>query len=444
MNTVQLAGFMARGFAAAAIPLALVAPGTAYAAASHLSVAVWTEGPDAAAALTQVSDALRSNYTVANPADLRGAMTKEGQRGPVTGALQNPKKRPDEIARFRAAARDANLDGVVVVMTSRSKKSGKSADAIVIDASSHAWKVTHVGADEVTADAAQAGLADVLPAKAEEPPAPVAEPAAPPAPAEPATEAAPSEAPERDSTSARARRPHEVGQELFQLSLAFEGAMRHFSYTDGLTRNLRNYDLNAAPAAAAEGAIYPLATTRIAVARDIGAVFGYARAFALQSATSDGTKYSTDWSRYYVGARYRIRTGSGASPIFGLTGAYGAESFEFGGAPNATLPSVAYQFVQASADARVPIGRFSIFADVGYLFVLSGGAVADRFPKSSIGGIEAKLGASFTVIPSLEVRLAASYRRFFYTMNPTPGDGYVAGGALDELSGLQGGLAYVF
>jgi hypothetical protein len=37
-----------------------------------------------------------------------------------------------------------------------------------------------------------------------------------------------------------------------------------------------------------------------------------------------------------------------------------------------------------------------------------------------------------------------SYRRFFYSMNPTPGDGYVAGGALDELGGLQASVAYIY
>ncbi len=445
MTTVRLARYLARSLAAAAV---IAAAQTASAATPHPSIAVWAEGPDAAAAIAQVSDAVGENYSVASPAELHRAMTKQGQRGPAAPALQSAKKRTDELARFRAAAHDAHLDGVVIVVTTRSKRAGKASDVYIIDAGSHAWKVTHVGADGTAADAAKAGLADVLPPPAEEPPppppAPVAEPAQP-APSEaPVTAEAPSDAPERDSAGASARRPHEVGQELFQLSLAFEGAMRHFEYTDPLTSNLRSYNLNAAPAAAAEGAVYPLATTRVSVVRDIGAVFGYARAFALQSATSDGTKFSTDWSRYYVGGRYRLRTGTGASPILGVTGAYGAEMFGFGGATNATLPSVDYRFVRASADARVPIGRFSIFADLGYLFVLSGGPVAERFPKSSVGGIEAELGGSFTIVSSLEARLTASYRRFFYAMNPTPGDGYVAGGALDELSGLQGGLAYVF
>jgi hypothetical protein len=235
---------------------------------------------------------------------------------------------------------------------------------------------------------------------------------------------------------------HHVGRELFTLSVGIEAGMRHFSYNMGLTPNLRPYSLNGAPLAATGAEIYPLAG---AYAVDAGLVLAYAQAFATQSATVDAGNLQTRWTRYTAGGRVRLRTSGDQGPVFGLTGAYGSEQFLIESwNPNASLPAVDYRFVRASADARVPFGRFAAFGDVGYLFVLSAGDVAARFPRSSVGGVQAELGAAVAIAAGFEARVTASYRRFFYTMNPTPGDGYVAGGALDELSGLQASVAYVY
>jgi hypothetical protein len=240
-----------------------------------------------------------------------------------------------------------------------------------------------------------------------------------------------------------ARAIHHVGQEFLQLSLGAEGGMRHFAYRDGITANLRPYTLNAAPLVAAGAELYPLAGEHVV---DLGLVLGYAHAFAVQSATVDAGRLETQWSRTSAGARARARTGPvETAPVFGLTGAYGEESFAIASSnPNAALPSVDYRFVRASADARVPLGRFAVSGQFGYLAVLAAGDVAARFPKASVAGVEAELGGSMAIAWGLEARVTASYRRFFYGMNPTPGDTYVAGGALDELASVQAGLAYVY
>jgi hypothetical protein len=222
--------------------------------------------------------------------------------------------------------------------------------------------------------------------------------------------------------------------------------MRRFEYTDGLTSNLRPYHLNAAPLVAAAAEVYPLAGAgRI----DGGVVFAYARAFALESSTTDSGNLNTVWQRYSVGGRARLRTGSEDSPVVGLTAAYGDEQFSLFSAATTALPAVDYHFVRAAADVRIPFGRAAVFAGAGYLFILylfilSAGDVASRFAHASVGGIDAQLGGALTITTGLEARVTASYRRFFYTMNPIPGDGYVAGGALDELGGLQASVAYIY
>jgi hypothetical protein len=128
-----------------------------------------------------------------------------------------------------------------------------------------------------------------------------------------------------------------------------------------------------------------------------------------------------------------------------VVGAYGEEGFSFDAPPNAPpLPSVDYRFVRASGDVRIPFGRVTALAGAGYLVVLSVGDIASRFPRAWAGGVEAELGGALTIATGWEARLTASYRRFFYALHPTPGDTYVAGGALDELGSAQAGLAYVY
>jgi hypothetical protein len=159
---------------------------------------------------------------------------------------------------------------------------------------------------------------------------------------------------------------------------------------------MRPYTLDGAPLVAAQGEIYPLAGAH---ALDFGAVLGYARSFGLQSGGLSGGNLNTVWSRSYAGVRARARTGSGESPIVGLVAAYGEEAFNIDGPPSVQLPVVDYRFVRASADLRVPVGRFALLAEGGYLFVLSAGDVAERVRGSTYGGVEAAVGGAVTIVP---------------------------------------------
>jgi hypothetical protein len=76
--------------------------------------------------------------------------------------------------------------------------------------------------------------------------------------------------------------------------------------------------------------------------------------------------------------------------------------------------------------------------------VLSTGYISDLFPKASKGGIDASAGVAYLLAPSWEASLELGYTRFFYTLNPAPGDTYVAGGALDEMGKLSVGATYLF
>jgi hypothetical protein len=426
----------------------LAAAGTAE-AAKETGVVILAEGPDAASARLEIADNLDDGYVVLEPSLFTTALAHAGQHGSLGTALATPKKRAALWDRMTAASKSAPADDVVVVVTYRTRSGRKTSTVYVWDAATGASSEMHPGvatADHALSDAVDQQLTVFHPAPVTPPP-----PVAPaltqaPAPALGPALAAESSPPgsDRASTSEAQRPMHLVGREWLDVSAGLEGGMRHFAYNEGLSTNLRPYQLNAAPLFAFDASLYPLTSSGIVPLSDIGIVGGYARAFAVQSAATDASSIGTNWQRYYVGGHVRIRTAkSPRAVVLGVTGAYGGESFTFDSSAS-TYPSVSYQFVSAEADVRVPIGRFAVTGGGGYLFVLSAGDVSERFPQSSVGGIDANLGGAFTIIPGLEARLNVSYRRFFYSMNPVPGDSYVAGGALDEFWGLSGSLAYVY
>ena len=245
---------------------------------------------------------------------------------------------------------------------------------------------------------------------------------------------------DHDTVSTPPASARDPGYELASLAAGIEAGGRRLRYVDALTPGLRDYSVAAAPLAHVRVAIYPFADASRTI--DIGVVGSYARAFALGSSAAGVGAVDTTWWRFHAGGVVRLRL---PSIVLGLGGAYGGETFDFGASSIDTqTPAVAYRFARISVDARVPLGRFALLASAGYDVVLSAGSVADRFPHAKVGGVEATLGATYRVTRAIEVFAGASYRRFFYAMHPVPGDALVAGGALDELYGLQGGVAYAF
>jgi hypothetical protein len=410
------------------------------ASAANKSVVLWAEGPDRDLASAQATAGLGGDYSVADARKWQRALEKQGQRGAIAPVLKDEKKRRKLFDQMRRAARLVEADEVVLVLTHRTQR-GSEATLMVIDPDNdEVPPETNValgrGNDELTRAVAQTH-GGTKPRSEEPPESASSEPSASP------SRSLQTGAPERDEVpGAAAPASHRVGQDLFEVAAGIEGGMRRFNYSDGLTGNLRPYHLDGAPLVAARGEIYPLAGAHWL---DVGVVLSYAHAFALESQATTGGTLGTSWSRSYAGGRVRVRTGSLESPIVGLGVGYGNETFSIEGPPSLLQwPGVDYHFVKASGDIRIPFGRIAVLADAGYDFVLSAGDVADRFRGPTFGGVEAELGGAVTIIPSLEGRLTASYRRFFYTMHPTPGDNYVAGGALDEFSTLQASVAYVY
>jgi hypothetical protein len=246
----------------------------------------------------------------------------------------------------------------------------------------------------------------------------------------------------RDST------PIERGvfnRSLFQVEVGVDAVGRRFDYHDGLSNNLRSYDVAPAFMLDAGAEIFPLGA--FDVLRDLGLTGSYARSLFLESGIAGGSNLSTVESAYSVGLRFRIHPWGDGGTLIGVADEYAVQSFVFdsaGAAIDGQIPSVDYQANRTSVDAHIPLGRFALVAGAGFRAVLSAGDVASRFRGSSAEGVDGKLGVSATVVSGWEVRLLLDYERYFYSFHPVPGDGYVAGGALDQLFGGRLSVAYVF
>jgi hypothetical protein len=390
------------------------------ASAANKSIVVWAEGPDKDVASAQAEAALGSDYTVADAGKWQRALARQGERGPLAPELSDEKKRRKVLDQLRRAARLVEADDVVVVLTHRTQR-GSEATLMVIDPTTDDTPVEKrvaLNRGDDLSRALQQSLG-VAPASSDSPSAATSSSLSAEGAVSPAGSAQGGGADRDAGLAAAAPGGHQVGRNLFEVSVGLEAGMRHFAYTDGLTSNLRPYTLSGAPLASAQAEIYPFAGSR---ALDFGVVLGYARSFGLQSAAPTGGKLGTQWSRSYAGARARVRTGGGESPIVGVIAAYGEEAFDIDNTPSMQLPVVDYRFVRTSADLRVPIGRVAFIADGGFLAVLSAGDVSARVRGTTFGGVEAQLGGAVTIVPGLEGRLIASYRRFFYSMRPIPGD----------------------
>ncbi|HTQ44131.1 MAG TPA: hypothetical protein VMI75_15335 [Polyangiaceae bacterium] len=418
-------------------------------------VAVVVEGPHADQVAGWLEDRVVAPNTLKEGDAFRTALRAKGAPA-LHAAAGNDARDAQLVARASAAARDAGVDHAILVDVRPTPRATRV----------HVW---HIDAQrsqavvdtDVTLPPSASAMYTTRAVLALAPPAEAAPaeptrtesiaPAASPAPAASAASPIPDAPPQLPETAAveADRAPTapspEVDSSLLSVRASIGAGMRHFSYVDRITPSLRPYDLAAAPVAVATGVVYPLSPTHIPVLRDFGITGEYSQAFALASQDSAGNRVGTTWQAFDFGATERIALPRGL--LANVSAGYGGNDYQFtdaipGGA--AALPSVSYRFVRVGADLRYGfLSAFAAWVGGSYLDVLSSGYTAQLFPRETVGGVEAHLGASWRLAKSWELSLSGAYTRFFYSFNPVPGDASVAGGALDEQTRVLAGFAYV-
>jgi hypothetical protein len=405
------------------------------------AVAVVVEGSDADAVAGWIEDRVRAPDVLHDGDVLRAALRSRGAL-PLRGAASNGWRDAQLVARARTAASVVGVDRAILVDLHRTPRGTYV----------HVWTIDPheptAGVDTELTLSPRATVIDetravlgLLPRPTE--PAAASEskdgPVAPP----PDGRADPAPTiPEPDRGAAAPASPGDGA--LLSAQAALGVGMRHFSYVQRVTPTLRPYDLGAAPLAALSAAVYPLSFTGVPVLRDLGLTGEYARAFAVSSEDSAGTSVGTTWQSFDVAATERIALGRAV--LVNVSLGYGGDDFQFDqtlSGATAALPSVAYRFVRAGADVHVTfLSAFTAFAGGSYLDILDSGYTAQLFPRESVGGVEGHLGASYDLTKRWQASVSAAYTRFFYSVNPVPGDTTVAGGALDEQTRVLAALAY--
>lgn len=215
-------------------------------------------------------------------------------------------------------------------------------------------------------------------------------------------------------------------------ALGGEGTLRRLRYNDPFTSNLRPYDVTGAPSVAASLELYPLARTHVPILRRFGLIGAFATSIALESALPGGQTLPTTFRRWRVGGRGSAPLGAGTSAL-GIEATWGAWGFRFDGGGDA-LPDADYRVTRLGLDLRLDAGAVALLLGAGYGLVRSAGPMDARFPRMDAGVVDGRLGLAVPLVPRLEARVWGEYTRYFFTLNPEPGDRFVAGGALDQFA----------
>lgn len=284
--------------------------------------------------------------------------------------------------------------------------------------------------DAATAALLERAIARDLPKKL----AAVAAEAQPPTPPrEEPVEAAPDEAPP-PAKAARLPSPLEA-------ALTVGAGTRNYRYSDDLFAALRAYKMGPTPAAAVSARWYPGAHFTAGIAANVGLAVAYEQAFLIQS-EANGETYDTRSREWLAGLHARLPVGA---LELGVDLGLGAHAFEVDDdAKQPLVPSVDYHFIRAGVDARYRFGSLLFGGGFGYRHVTDAGEVGSDawFPRMDVAGLDLGAHAGYEVIPRVSLLVGARYRRYWYSMNPEPGDPFVAGGALDSYITGWAGLGW--
>jgi hypothetical protein len=410
------------------------------------SIAVHIEGRGAADARELVLATVPSGVQVIDPEAFTGALRSAGLPGPIGYALTSPAKRRPLLNLVRQAIGRAEIDAVVLGRLG-ARRGQLELTLLLVDETGEALvdqRVSLAGMEDEQIAAIESAIGETLEALAPPPPPEPEEPPEPPA--EPGDD-------EAKQPPAPAFVAHRAGSELFNVSAGLEIGGRFFSYSDGLSDNLRPYEVFGVPALSLSGVVFPAATLKLPLASDLGLSVAYMHALGLASRTDDDSmRFSTTWNRFSAGLVYRLRFSDSDHPAtLTLAGALGFQNFTIepesdAGAEIADeIATAEYVFLSIGFAGTFPLGDlFTLRPSFAYLGPLNGGELYDRFRDPSLAGIDLGLLFGLSLGSGVEIRTGVRYVRFFSSFAPEPGDRYIAGGAIDQLLTIPVTGAYLF
>jgi hypothetical protein len=416
------------------------------------TVIVYVEGPRADAVERQLVSMVPGGAQVAPRSEFVRQLRAARWRGPMGNIMAVPTHRTALLKAIRKAMRQMGASAAVIGRMRKSRELKDEVWLLYVSAEDETLLVDQavpMPPPEPERMAALEGvlatpLSTLVGASEVESPEAEAEPAAEPPPVVTPLPTARKPPPRYDTAIEPPKTKDENELPIIDLFAGYELGARWFRYSDPGSLNLRPFTLLGANLAAGSLELYPLARTRAPVVRGLGLTASYARAFELRSSAEESDPIATTYHRFSGGLRLRFATGSPPAPVLGIRGAFGFMQFAFAdvGPLDDELPAVYYRYLSGGLDVRLPLGRVAIFGYGDYLGPLLSGAVLSRFTDARIFGVDAGGGFSIAIAHGFEIRFTGHYTRFQYSFETTTSDTFIAGGARDELLGLQAGLAF--
>jgi hypothetical protein len=440
-------------------------------ASAHGSVAVYVDGPGGEDIRSELLAALPPETTVIDSSKLLVALAQR-QIDDVEKAVLAARTNQAMLGTFRKASASIGADAVILGAMRAGKGKRPPALVLLVVLSS---QDTAAGGASVTvpikkgANRSEQWRKILAPPLEGLPSATAAEPVkkAPETKIAPEAAAAPSEETAKPEASASPERSDDakgsattITDALFVGFVGLNLGGRQFFYNQRVTANTLSYSLPSGvllpetPGVAASAEVFPLARGQGDIVRDIGLSARFNTDFAKVQVGS--VVANTQWYAWELDVRGRIPLGPRASsPFIGVEGGGGQLAFTFpnvsakgfnngSGSLSDSLPGVDYTYLRLGADGRVPFGNAALLIGAAYRVVLGAGPLGDHFPRSSIGGLDAKVGGSLRITSNIEARIVFSYIRFWAAFNPHVGDTYVAGGGLDQFLNADLGVAAFF
>jgi hypothetical protein len=225
------------------------------------------------------------------------------------------------------------------------------------------------------------------------------------------------------------------------IRVEFNTVARSYDYNDPVTTNLRPFSVSFMPTPALSLALYPLGLTGSAALSGLGLDVGFATSLGVSSARANGPSYPTTYSRFDVGAHYRLWFGETASsftliPRVGFQSAGLSLSAASDGTVENELPNVRYSGLRLGLGFDAPLfAGLRVLADGA--FVLLGSSAGDvisskYFTKGSVNGINVGVSLAYGFTEAFGLEAGFGYQHYFFSFQPNPGDAFIAGGALDQ------------
>lgn len=214
--------------------------------------------------------------------------------------------------------------------------------------------------------------------------------------------------------------------------VGFETTVRDFADKEAAPGTVRTYHAFPVPGLGLSAEAYPL----------LGGLLGLDAAFSqsvgARSTTNDSSspfsgmtkRLSVDTSYQRIEAALRARlpfSAKATAPWLAFFAGYGYTGYTFGPVPaGREIPSARYNALRLGADARITASRFQFTGAAEYDHLLTVGALGPPSPLVTSRvqvpgyGVTARLGAGFTVLPWLAVRLDGRLMWVTYDFIRTP------------------------